>query len=173
MKRFLVALVLAGLTSQPTMAQAVLGDTEACAAGATTPAVLAYFDGLKDRKGNLRLELFPNNDADFLQDDFLLVKAGKTFRRIELPTPQTGPIALCIRVPAPGIYSMAVIHDRDSLRKFSFTVDGIGFPGNPKLGFSKPKAAKAAVLVGAGVTVLHVTLNYFRGLSFGPVKPKD
>ena len=40
MKRFLVALVLIGFAPQPIMAQAVLGDTEACAAGATTPAVL-------------------------------------------------------------------------------------------------------------------------------------
>lgn len=163
---------LAAFASAPASAAPILGDSAACAPGSTTPAVLAWFDGLKDRRGQLRLELFPSNDDDFLEDDFVLIKAGKTFRRIELDTPATGPVGVCIRAPRPGTYSLALIHDRDGKRKFSFSVDGVGFPGNPKLGWGKPKARKAAVTIGNGVTEIHVTMKYFSGLGFSPVKKR-
>lgn len=160
---------LAICVTHPCTAQDVLGDAQACAAGSTQPAVLAWFDGLKDRQGKIRLELFPDNDADFLQDDIILTSAGKTFRRIELPVPPQGPVGICLRAPRSGRYSMAIIHDRDGKRKFSFSVDGIGFPGNPKLGWGKPKASSALVNVGNGITVLHVILNYFHGFGFSPI----
>ncbi len=170
MKRLLLSALFFGLPAQSVMADDIYGDSAACAAGSNSPAALVYFEGMKDRKGKIRLELFPANDKDFLADDVVLQKAGKTFRRIELSTPQAGPIALCLKAPRAGTYSMAIIHDRDSLRKFSFTVDGIGFPGNPKLGMSKPKSAQALVRIGDGVSVLHVRLNYFTGFGFGPLK---
>lgn len=163
---------VAAAASWPAHAQSILGDSAACSPGATAPALLAWFDGLKDRSGKLRLELFPDNDEDFLEDDFVLVKAGKPFRRVELTPPASGPVAVCIRAPRAGTYSFALIHDRDGKRKFSFSVDGVGFPGDPKLGWSKPKAAKAAVTLGNGVTEVHVTMKYFSGLGFSPVKRK-
>lgn len=165
---FFAAMLAAGCAS-PSSAQDVLGDSQACTPGSTQPAVLAWFDGLKDRQGKIRLELFPDNDADFLQDDVILASTGKTFRRIELPVPAQGPVGICLRVPRPGRYTMAMIHDRDGKRKFSFSVDGVGFPGNPKLGWGKPKASQALVNVGNSVTVLHAVLNYFHGLGFSPI----
>ncbi len=168
MKYYLPVFLLNAFLAQPAAAQ-IYGDAAACASGSTAPSVLVYYDGLKDRKGKIRLELFPDNDADFLADDFVLTKAGKTFRRIELATPQSGVVAVCLRAPRAGRYTMAMIHDRDNLRKFSFSVDGAGFPGNPKLGFSKPKAAKAMVNIGNSVTVLRVRMRYFNGFGFSPV----
>ncbi len=170
MKGLYIVAVLVAFGNVPVSAATIWGDSAACSSSSPTPAVLAWFDGLKDRKGQLRLELFPNNDDDFLEDDFVLIKAGKAFRRVELNTPATGPVAVCIRAPRPGVYSLALIHDRDGKRKFSFSVDGVGFPGDPKLGWSKPKASKAAVTVGNGVTEIHVTMKYFSGLGFSPVK---
>jgi uncharacterized protein (DUF2141 family) len=169
MKFYLPVILVAAFFTPPAVAQ-VYGDVASCANGSSTPAALVYFDGLKDRKGKLRLELFPDNDTDFLADDVVLLKAGKTFRRVELNTPQSGTVALCLRAPKTGRYAMAMIHDRDNMRKFSFSVDGVGFPGNPKLGWSKPKAAKALINIGNGVTVIHVTMRYFSGLGFSPVR---
>lgn len=160
------------VASAPAHAQPILGDSAACAPGSTTPALLAWFDGLKDRKGMLRLELFPSDDDDFLEDDMILIKAGKPFRRIEITPPSSGSVAVCIRAPRAGTYSFALIHDRDGKRKFSFSVDGAGFPNNPKLGWSKPKASKAAVTLGNGVTEVHVLMKYFSGFGFSPIKPK-
>ena len=80
---------------------------------------------------------------------------------------------LCIRVPGPGAYSVSLLHDRDGNRKFGLSQDGIGFPGDPKIGLSKPKAAKARVVAGPGLTTVAVRLNYRRGLfRFGPIKER-
>lgn len=147
-----------------------LGKAEGrCRPGETGPAFLVDVDGLKDRTGNLKLEVYPANDADFLQDDNILLNAGKVFRRVEVPVP-AGRAELCVRVPGPGAYSITVLHDRDSNRKFGWTVDGIGFASNPKLGWSKPKAASARAMAGAGLTRISVVMNYRRGLGMRPLK---
>lgn len=147
-----------------------LGKAEArCRAGENGPAFLVDVQGLKDRKGNLKLEVYPANDTDFLADDNVLVGAGKTFRRVEVPVPASGPVQLCIRVPAAGTYAVMLLHDRDTNRKFGWRVDGVGFAGNPKLGWDKPSAAKASARAGATPTRIAVVLNYARGLGMRPL----
>jgi len=148
-----------------------LGKVEGqCRPGEPGPAYLVDVLGLKDRKGRLKLELYPANDADFLQDDNLLVGAGKPFRRVEAAVPDTGPVQLCIRAPGPGNYALSLLHDRDANRKFGLTVDGVGFAGNPKLGMGKPRAAAASAPVGNGPTHIRIVLNYRQGLfSFAPM----
>jgi len=134
------------------------------------PAFLINLAGLKDRQGRVKVELYPNDDHDFLQDDNKLVAAGKTFRRVEMDVPQSGPVVLCIRAPAAGTYTLSLLHDRDSNRKFSLSTDGIGFPTDPKLGWSKPKASSAVATTGSGPTRITVTMQYRKGLfSFGPL----
>lgn len=147
-----------------------LGKAEGrCRAGEQGPAFLVNVQGMKDRTGNLKLEVYPSNDADFLQDDNILLNAGKVFRRVEVPVPN-GPVELCVRVPGPGTYSLSILHDRDSNRKFGWTVDGIAFSGNPKLGWSKPKAANARAVAGGGMTRINVVMNYRRGLGMSPLR---
>jgi uncharacterized protein (DUF2141 family) len=150
-----------------------LGTAEGrCRAEERGPAVLVNVAGLKDRQGTIRAELYPANDADFLHDDNLLIMEGKTFRRVEERIPPSGPVMVCIRLPGPGAYTMSVLHDRDGNRKFGLSSDGIGFPGNPKLGWSKPSAADAGFVAGPRITNITVRLNYRHGLfSFGPLKP--
>jgi uncharacterized protein (DUF2141 family) len=144
-----------------------------CRPNEAGPAVLIDAIGLKDRSGVLRAELYPANEHDFLADDNALVEQGKTFRRVELVLASPGPARLCIRAPAPGAYALALIHDRDQTRGFSLLHDGIGFPGNPKLGFSRPAAAAARIVVPTGVVETQILLNYRRGLfSFGPLPRK-
>lgn len=143
-----------------------------CRANESGPAALVTIAGLKDRQGNLRAELYPSNDEDFLEDDKILVREGKNFHRVEMPIPASGPVLLCIRLPSAGTWSMLVLHDRDTNRKFGLSTDGVGFPGNPRLGLSKPKAAATRFAAGPGLTNLAIRLNYRRGLlSFGPLKP--
>jgi uncharacterized protein (DUF2141 family) len=128
-------------------------------------------EGLKDRAGNLKSELYPSNDDDFLADDNKLIMTGKTFRRVEVPVPSSGAVQLCIRIPGPGVYSLILLHDRDANRKFGLSTDGIGFPGNPKLGLSKPKAAAARIEAFNGIARVSIRMNYRRGLfSFLPIE---
>lgn len=175
----LAAGALMGVLAEPAAAQTALvtpsyriGMAEAeCRPGEAGPAVIVTIAGLKDRAGNMRAELYPANEDDFLEDDKILARAGKVFRRTEIALPESGPVVLCLRVPAPGNYAMLVLHDRDANRKFGLSSDGVGFPGNPRLGLSKPRAAVASFHVGPGVTNLSIRLNYRRGLlSFGPLR---
>lgn len=161
------AAALAQVESNPN-----LGKAEGqCRPGEAGPAVLITIAGLKDRRGHLRAELYPDNDKDFLEDDNILVNAGKTFRRVEIPVPQTGAVQLCIRTPGPGPYTLSLLHDRDSNRKFGLSTDGVGFPNNPRLGLSKPKADATRFNTGPGITTITIRLNYRRGLlSFGPLR---
>ena len=150
----------------------VLGsDSTACTSG-EGPAIRANIEGLKDRVGELKLELYPANDADFLKDDRDLIREGKFFRRVRVPTPQSGPISLCIKTPGPGKYALLFTHNRDGRNKFDFWSDGAGFPSNVKLGRSRPKVEMATIAVGSGVTVTDIRAQYLRGLGgFGPMKP--
>jgi uncharacterized protein (DUF2141 family) len=149
-----------------------LGKAEAqCRANETGPAFMVDVTGLKNRTGRIKVEVYPANDQDFLADDNVLIMAGKTFRRAEAAAPASGDARFCLRLPGPGRYAVSVLHDTDSNRKFNWTHDGIGFSANPKLGWSKPKAASVAVNAGAGLTPLRIVMNYRNGLmSVGPVK---
>jgi uncharacterized protein (DUF2141 family) len=149
-----------------------LGKAEGqCRPGESGPSLLVSVVGLKDRVGRLKLEVYPANDQDFLQPDNDLIAAGKTFRRVEMAVPREGLPKLCIRVPRPGPYAVMLLHDRDENRKFSLTIDGVGFGGNPRLGLARPKAAAATINALGGPTHETIVLNYRHGLfGFGPLK---
>ncbi|QGN56512.1 DUF2141 domain-containing protein [Novosphingobium sp. Gsoil 351] len=152
-----------------------LGKAEGrCRTSETGPALMVSVLGLKDRTGNLKLEVYPANDNDFLQDDRILVAQGKTFRRVELPVASAGTPVLCVRLPAPGRYAVSLLHDRDANHKFNLSGDGIGFAGNPRLAWSKPKAAASSVVAGTGLTQVPIVINYRRGLlSFAPLERRN
>jgi uncharacterized protein (DUF2141 family) len=140
-----------------------------CHVGETGPAVLVDALGLRDRRGLLRLELYPANDDDFLADDNVLLAAGKSFARVDVPPPASGPARLCIRVPHPGTYALVLLHDRNANHRLDLSGDGIGFAGNPRLGWSRPRAARASVIAGKGMTRIEIRLNYRRGLAMRPL----
>lgn len=151
-----------------------LGKAEgACRPNESGPAFLVDVEGLKDRRGLLKVEVYPDNNHDFLADDNILISEGKTFRRVEMSVPASGTPELCIRVPAPGRYGVMVLHDRDSNHKFGWRSDGIGFAGNPRLGLSKPKADAASATAGPGLTRLDIVMNYQRGLGMRPLHRAD
>lgn len=134
------------------------------------PAFLVNVQGLRDRQGRVKVEVYPSNNQDFLADDNALINAGKTFRRVDVPLPASGPVQLCIRVPQAGPYSLMVLHDRDSNHRFGIsTGDGIGFGGNPRLRLGRPSAAETRVVAGPRVTPINVVINYRRGMAFRPL----
>ena len=171
MVKWFAALAIATLTVAPAASAdaGVLGsDAAACATGG--PAILATVVGLKDRTGELKLELYPANETDFLRDDRDLIREGKVFRRVRAPTPAAGGVQMCMRVPHPGRYALLFTHNRDGKNKFSIWSDGAGFATNQRLGRSRPKLAQAIVDVPSGVTSVTIRAQYLHGLSgFSPM----
>ena len=163
--------IVAALAATTASAQVLGSDAAACAPG-NGPAILANLSGLKDRKGSLKLELYPGNEDDFLKDDRDLIKEGKFFRRVRVPTPASGNISVCIRAPRPGRYALLATHDRDGKNKFNFFQDGAGFSSNKRLGMSRPKVGQALIDVGGGVTTTTIRMQYLRSVlsGFGPAK---
>jgi uncharacterized protein (DUF2141 family) len=167
-------LCLATAAAMPLRSTPDLGKREGeCRPNETGPAFLVTPVGLLDRAGTLKLEVYPPNNHDLLEDDNVLISAGKVFRRVEEHVPQAGPITLCIRVPSPGAYSLVLLHDRDENRKYGWRVDGVGFSGNPHIGWGKPRADKTRVVAGSGLTRLSIVLNYHHGLGVAPLKEGD
>lgn len=163
MKKLLGAglVALLGLPALPAAA-AVLGpDAAACARD--DPALLVRVDGFKARTGTLRVQIYGDNPADFLAK-------GKKLRRIDLPVTPRGPMDVCVAVPAPGEYAVAVRHDLDGNGKSGWS-DGGGFSRNPSISLLKlkPSYRDVAIQVGESVKRLAVVLNYRQGLSIGPV----
>ena len=154
----------------PAQAQILGSDAAACSPGGG-PAILAQIAGLKDRKGRIKLELYPANETDFLADDSVLLAAGKTFRRVWTAIPASGQVQVCIRVPRPGRYALFVTHDRDGKNKFNFFADGAGFPGPGKIGMSRPKVERALVDVGNSTAERTIQMQYLHGLGgFSPTR---
>ena len=164
--RYLLA--LAAAVALPTAAAgAPLGaDAAACEAG--RPAVLATVVGLKDRKGIVKLELYPATEADFTRDDRDLIAEGKVFRRVTITPPASGPVSLCLRVPQPGRYALLLTHNRDGQNKFRYTIDGAGVPSNRRIGMAKPKVGAALVEVGATPLPLTIRVQYLGLFGFSP-----
>jgi len=168
LRRSLLAALLT--LALPAEAQ-VLGSDAAACNGGEGPAILANVTGFKDRTGGLKLELYPATEADFLRDDRELIPEGKTFRRVRAAMPASGPVTMCIKVPRPGTYALLFTHDRDGKNKFNFWADGAAVPSNIKLGRARPKMTTAKIVVGAGVAVATMRVQYLRGFppAFGPV----
>jgi uncharacterized protein (DUF2141 family) len=161
---FLLA-AAAGIVSGPSLGVAA----GRCRPNEPGPAFLVDAVGFRSREGNVKLEAYPSNDADFLGDDATLVAAGKIFRRVEEAVPRQGAVLICIRVPRPGPYSLVLLDDVNANHRFNVSSDGIGFPNNPTLGWSKPSAAATRAVAGSGLTRIRIVLNYRQGFSFRPL----
>lgn len=158
-----IAVAAVALAAQPSAAQAALGpDAASCRPGSKQPAVLVNVTGFKARSGRVRVQIY---DAS----NFLM--KGQRVRRVDLPV-SAATMPVCVALPAPGTYAVAVRHDVDGDNAKRDWDDGGGFSRNPKVSLVdlKPSFSEVAVPVGNGVRGITVTLYYRRGLSIGPVR---
>lgn len=158
-----LALLLPALIAAPAPAAAapVGPDAPRCQAGAD--ALLVSVTGLKSRAGTLRVQLYGADPADFLAK-------GKKLRRIDVPVTDQS-MDVCVALPQPGRYAVAVRHDANGDRKSGWN-DGGGFSRNPRVSLTalKPKHAQVAFSVGPGVHRVPVVMQYRHGLAIGPIR---
>ena len=165
MSKLLAGMVGAGLAlGVPASGNAtVLGpEAAACRPGVAQPAVLVHIDGFKARTGDLRVQIYGANPDDFLAK-------GRKLKRIDLPVTRAGAMDVCVALPTPGNYAVAVRHDIDGSGKSGWS-DGGGFSRNPRLSlFSlKPRYEDVVIEVGRGIRAVPVMLNYRNGFSIRP-----
>ena len=143
-------------------ASAQLGpDAAACRGGGQ--AVLVTVDGFRQRTGNVRVAIYGSDPSRFLA-------RGQTLRKINVPVTGAGPMRICVALPGPGRYAVAVRHDLNG-NNHSDWGDGGGFSRNPRISLTnlRPNYNNVAINVGRGVTPVSVVLNYRFGLAIRPV----
>ncbi|KKW90785.1 hypothetical protein YP76_18210 [Sphingobium chungbukense] len=153
-----------GLPVQAHAQRGIMGpDAQACEQGAG-PAFLVQVRGFKKSAGDLRVQIYGSDPQSFLAK-------GKWLRRIDLPVSNVPFMPVCVSLPAPGAYAVAVRHDVDGNGKSGWN-DGGGFSRNPSLSLFhlKPAFAKVVVSVGTEVKKIPIVLNYRRGLSIRPIE---
>lgn len=156
MTRLPLALALLAATATPALAQR---STAGCTA-ATPHRVLVSIRGLRASSGGVRVQLY--DEGGFLEK-------GRWLARVEAPAAGRRSVEVCVPVPRPGIYGIAVRHDANANGK-SDGGDGGAFSRDPKLSLLrlKPAFAQVAVPLAAGTSRVAVTMNYRHGLSVGP-----
>jgi uncharacterized protein (DUF2141 family) len=146
---------MAAAVSQPASASTAGG----CVPG--KPSVIVHLAGFKQPAGKVKVSLYGSDSSRWL------AKGGKISR---VKVPVTGKaMDVCVPVPAPGRYAVAVHHDLN-VNGERDRQDGGGYSRNPKVSLLNPKPAfsKAAFEVGNGPARVGVRLLYVRGLGVGP-----
>ncbi len=125
--------------------------------------MLVRVSGLKQGSGTLKLSLYGSDQSVFLK------KQGR-LRRIKVPVHGKGPVDICIAVPKPGRYAVAVHHDLNA-NGDKDRHDGGGYSNNPRVSLTnmRPSFTSTAVSVGQSPAKVNVRLLYIRGLSVRPV----
>ena len=152
------------LALQPSAAAAAVGpDAAACAPRSGRTAVIVNVRGFRSRAGSLRVALYGSDPAAFLA-------SGQAMRRVDVPVSRAGTMQVCVAVPEPGRYAVAVRHDENGNGRTDWD-DGGGFSRNPALYLPNPRPShdQVAFDVRPGLQAIYVTLNYRNGLAIEPV----
>jgi uncharacterized protein (DUF2141 family) len=140
-----------------TYARSGPNDMSLCAPG-KGPAVRIAVTGIKSSSGNLFVRAYPAKSSDWLQSKRYVMRVDAT--------PQAGSMTVCVPLPAPGDYAIAVQHDANGNRSTDISTDGAGMSNNP--GIKKilglvpraPSVEKARFTAGGGVTRMSIAIQY-------------
>ena len=156
--RTAAALALAAIAyAVPAAAQyrnLVPNDAGRCRAGAG-PAVNVHIIGINPGHGMLRVQLYRGVASDWL------VK-GHWLNRINLAANGSS-ATVCMPVPGPGMYGIAVRHDVNGNGDTDITTDGGGMSNNPSiniLNLGKPSVEKTKFPVGNEVKSISIQMRY-------------
>jgi len=151
---------------------AVLATVTAIAAGTSTPSaaqpgcqgpasdtyINVVVEGLRNGNGLVAVTLYADNSRKFL------AKGGSLYvGRVDANAPVT---RMCLHVPRPGVYAIAVYHDEDGNRKINrggilgIPTEGFGFTNNPPTIASLPSFGSVRLSIPRSRLTTHVRLKY-------------
>ena len=108
--------------------------------------------GITNSEGNVRVQVYSDKPDEFLA-------SGKKVTRVDVPT-NGDDTQVCVPLPRPGKYAVAVMHDRNANGRADIFSEGFGFSNNPKLGLGPPDHEEVVLEVAEGITDLDVSLTY-------------
>lgn len=165
----MIGLFITALLMAPNASAKPIGpDASRCAPGAAHLTILVEVGGFKSRTGTVRVRVFGGSTSTYFDKKRALL-------RTEIAVPREGSVAICMPVERAGIYAVDVRHDINANGKTDRS-DGGGASGNPHVTlfdmlFSrKPDPRTVQIRVGAGTTVVPVTLTYLQGGSLKPIE---
>ena len=119
------------------------------------PAVWIQVTNIEGAGGTLRLQLYPGTSADWLE-------SGRWINRIELPA-RGRTMQVCMPVPRPGNYAIAIRHDKNNNGRTDITSDGGGMSNNPSINIfnlGKPGIDKTRFTIGREVLPMTIRMRY-------------
>lgn len=159
---FITAFGLAA-AGPPALAQAssatdyrnVIGNDRAACAADGGAATMVTITNVASARGKVRVQAYRGTQSDWLQK-------GKWLNRVEVPA-QKGTMRVCVPLPGPGTYAIAVRHDVNGNGKTDLREDGGGMSNNPSLNIlnlGKPSVTKTRYTVGNGPGAITIAMRY-------------
>ena len=124
----LVAMTVASGFAAPVNAQPQPAAPTGCTGPASQTWLIDKVDGVRNGTGLIAVTLYPDSSSKFL------AKHGSLYvGRVDA---RTGTNRVCIFVPKPAVYAVAVYHDENANQSFNRTgmglpAEGYGFSNNP------------------------------------------
>ena len=121
------------------------------------PRLNVVVDGLHSSRGDVVVEIYPDDSKRFLAHQAQVNSIHVKLDRL--------PPTVCLNVPAPGYYAMAVFHDENGDRKFNRNAlglpsEGFGLSNDPAILFGLPSFRAVRFQVGPGDNTVHVKVHY-------------
>lgn len=124
----------------------------ACADGAS---VRVSITGIRPGGGTMRVQSYRATAEDWLEK-------GRWLNRIELPA-RGGAMTVCMPLPGPGHYGIAVRHDVNNNGRTDLSTDGGAMSNNPALNIwnlGKPSYRKVGFDVGNRPATISIQMRY-------------
>jgi uncharacterized protein (DUF2141 family) len=148
-----LALIIAAAAASPAAAQ-----HEQCNGEPTRINVAV--EGLRSAKGDIVVEIYPDDAKRFL-----VRKAQVNSIHVKL---KARSVTICLPVPKPGGYAVAVYHDENGDGEFNRSIlglpsEGFGLSNNPPIHLSAPSFASVRFEAGEGETTVPIHIHYLLG----------
>lgn len=146
--------LLAGATFL--MAAVGVNAAPTCEGAPSDTLLRVVIEGVRSSAGLMAASLYGDDEEHFLKS-----KGSLKVWRVPAVAPST---TMCIWLPKPGPYEVAVYHDANSNLKWDHSslgsIEGFGFSRNPTIFFSPPSLNATRFQAAVGETTIRVRLSY-------------